>query len=211
MASAPTSTADDELARARDLGLDTCGRIAEFWGFTRTMGRAFGLLYLSHEPLPQAEIQARLGISAGSASMTLAALGRWGVVHRVWVRGQRREHYQAETDFWKMISGVLNERERREIGSAVEAVTRAVAAARTAEASAPRRLKAAATFTVGRLERLHEICALGETLLDMLLGQLTLDVGRFRDVLKVEAATTAPPAVVTKRRAARTTRRRTTT
>ena len=195
---------EDELRRARDLGIDTCGRIAEFWGFTRTMGRTFGLLYLSHEPLPQAEIQARLGISAGSASMTLAALGRWGVVHRVWVRGQRREHYQAETDFWKMISGVLNERERREIGAAVEVVARAVAGARAAQAAAPRRLAAAAAFTVERLERLHEICALGETLLDMLLGQLTLDVGRFRDVLRVEARAPRadpPPAAPARPRA----------
>ncbi|HEV3030043.1 MAG TPA: ArsR family transcriptional regulator [Polyangia bacterium] len=190
---ATAGTPEEELRRARDLGIDTCGRIAEFWGFTRTMGRAFGLLYLSHEPLPQAEIQARLGISAGSASMTLAALGRWGVVHRVWVRGQRREHYQAETDFWKMISGVLNERERREIGAAVEAVKRGVATARAAQVAAPRRLAAEAAFTAGRLERLHEICALGETLLDMLLGQLTMDVGRFRDVLKVEAQAPRAP------------------
>jgi DNA-binding transcriptional regulator GbsR (MarR family) len=206
MAGAANPHPDDELRRARDLGVDTCGRIAEFWGFTRMMGRTFGLLYLSHEPLPQAEIQARLGISAGSASMTLAALGRWGVVHRVWVRGQRREHYQAETDFWKMISGVLNERERREIGAAVEVVARAVAGARAAQAAAPRRLAASAAFTAERLERLHEICALGETLLDMLLGQLTLDVGRFRDVLKVEAQAPRadpPPAAPARARASK--------
>src|SRR5450432_1495058 len=172
---------DDALTAARDLAIDACGRIAEFWGFTRTMGRAFGLLYLSREPLGQGELQRRLGISVGSASMTLAALGRWGVVHKVWVRGDRREHYQAETDFWKMIAGVLNERERREIGAAVEVVKRAVAGARAAEAAAPRRLAAEAAFTAGRLERLQEICALGETLLDMLLGQLTMDVRRFRD------------------------------
>src|SRR5947207_9751553 len=151
---------DDELDEARALATDACGRIAEFWGFTRTMGRAFGLLYLSREPLPQAEIQTRLGISAGSASMTLAALGRWGVVHGVWVRGQRREHYQAETDFWKMISGVLNERERREIGAAVEAVARGLTMARAAEQAAPKRQRAQATFTAERLARLHEICAL---------------------------------------------------
>jgi DNA-binding transcriptional regulator GbsR (MarR family) len=189
-----TTDPESELARARDHGIDVCGRIAEFWGFTRTMGRAYGLLYLSQEPLAQSEIQKRLGISVGSASMTLAALGRWGVVHRVWVRGQRREHYRAETDFWKMISGVLNERERREIGAAVEVVTRAEAGARAAQATlrgaaspAARKLRAEADFTVGRLQRLAEICRLGETMLDMLLGQLTLDVGRFRDVLKVEA------------------------
>ena len=86
---------EEDLDRARDLGIDTCGRIAEFWGFTRTMGRAFGLLYLSPEPLTQVEIQRRLRISAGNASMTLAALMRWGVVQKVWVRGQRREHYRA--------------------------------------------------------------------------------------------------------------------
>jgi len=193
----PGSRSEEDLARARDHGIDTCGRIAEFWGFTRTMGRTFGLLYLSRDPLAQSEIQKRLGISAGSASMTLSALGRWGVVHRVWVRGQRREHYQAETDFWKMIAGVLNERERREIGAAVAVVGRAEAGARAAQAAlrgasspAARRLKAEADFTAERLQRLAEICRLGETMLDMLLGQLTLDVGRFRDVLKVEP----PPA-----------------
>lgn len=191
----------DELGEARDLAIDACGRIAEFWGFTRTMGRAFGLLYLSREPLPQAEIQARLGISAGSASMTLSALGRWGVVHKVWVRGQRREHYQAETDFWKMISGVLNERERREIGAAVEVVSRAEASARSVQSAArhassnptTRRARAEADFVVERLTRLGDICRNGETMLDMLLGQLTLDVNRFRDVLKVPRREPALP------------------
>jgi DNA-binding transcriptional regulator GbsR (MarR family) len=173
-----------DLDAARDLGIDTCGRIVEFWGFTRTMGRTFGLLYFSAAPLSQAQIQTRLRISAGSASMTLAALGRWGVVHRVWLRGQRREHYQAETDFWKMISGVLNERERREIGAAVETLekARALVAGVQALAKGPRRIDA--VFVAERLERLNDICQLGQTLLDMLLGQLKLDVGQFRHVFR---------------------------
>ena len=200
-------TAADELDQARALAIDACGRIAEVWGFTRTMGRAFGLLYLSRDPLPQAEIQSRLGISAGSASMTLAALGRWGVVHKVLVGGDRSDRYQAETDFWKMISGVLNERERREIGAAVEVVGRAEAAARAAAASAARATtKADADFVVERVVRLGDICRNGETMLDMLLGQLTLDVGRFRDVMKVAPPApsaepkTAPPAREQRRR-----------
>ena len=184
-ASSGPSTPTASLSRARDLGVDTCGRIVEFWGFTRTMGRAFGLLYLSPTPLPQSEIQARLDISAGSASMTLAALGRWGVVHRIWVRGERREHYQAETDFWKMISGVLNERERREIAGAIVVVEKAKAGAEAVAAGARGKLKAEAAFVAERLQRLDDICRLGQTMLDMLLGQLRLDVGRFREVLRV--------------------------
>ena len=182
----PAPDSENELARARDLGADTCGRIAEFWGFTRTMGRAFGILYLSDSPLSQVEIQKRLGISAGSASMTVAALQRWGVINRVWVRGQRREHYQAETDFWKMISGVLNERERREIGAAVEVVGQAQKVARKARTASRGKVRKDADFVLLRLARLSEICKLGETMLDMLVGQLTLDVSQFRDLLKVD-------------------------
>jgi DNA-binding transcriptional regulator GbsR (MarR family) len=171
------------------------------------MGRAFGLLYLSPTPLPQSEIQARLDISAGSASMTLAALGRWGVVHRIWVRGERREHYQAETDFWKMISGVLNERERREIAGAIVVVEKAKVGAEAVAAGARGKLKAEAAFVAERLQRLDDICRLGQTMLDMLLGQLRLDVGRFREVLRVPppdelVASKSPPP-----RTTRTTRR----
>ena len=115
-------------------------------------------------------------------------------MHKIWVRGQRREHYQAETDFWKMIAGVLNERERREIGAAVEVVSRAEASARAAQAAVRGAAKADADFVVERVTRLGEICRNGETMLDMLLGQLTLDVARFRDVLKVTPRAATPVA-----------------
>jgi len=170
------------LALARRRGIETCGQIAAFWGFTRTMGRIFGLLYLSPQPLPRPEIQRRLAISVGSASMTLKALLRWGVVHRLRVPGKRADHYAAETDFWKMISRVLDERERQEIAAAVstvEAAKRDVAAVRGAAGGAADDV----AFVSARLDRLHEVCLLGQTMLDMLLGQLQLDVARFRDVL----------------------------
>jgi DNA-binding transcriptional regulator GbsR (MarR family) len=173
------------LARSRALGVDTCGRIAAFWGFTRTMGRIFGLLYLAPEPLPRNDIQRRLAISVGSASMTLTALQRWGVVHRVRVRGVRADHYAAETDFWKMISRVLDERERKEITTAVRIVQQAKTYATSVGRTASGPQQADAAFVAERLDRLHDICALGQTLLDMLLGQLKLDVGSFRDVLRV--------------------------
>src|SRR3569623_1729814 len=72
-------------------------------------------------PLVQAR---RRGIEScgGIAAMTLKALRRWGVGHRVRVAGKRADHYAAETDFWKMISRVLDERERQEIAAAVSTV-----------------------------------------------------------------------------------------
>ena len=157
------------------------------------MGRTFGLLYLSPEPLARPEIQRRLGVSVGNASMTLGALERWGVVHRARVPGRRAEHYTAETDFWKMISRVLDERERREIATAVKIVEAAKAHASRAGESGDAAARRAAAFVNDRLARLHDICALGQTMLDMLLGQLQLDVGRFRDILRVPDAPSAAP------------------
>jgi HTH-type transcriptional regulator, glycine betaine synthesis regulator len=180
------------LTRARALGVETCGRIAAFWGFTRTMGRTFLLLYLSPDPLARAEIQRRLGISVGSASMTLGALQRWGVVHRARVKDRRADHYTAETDFWKMISRVLDERERREITTAVTLVEAAKRHAERAGATGGAERRREAAFVSDRLARLHDICTLGQTMLDMLLGQLKLDVGRFREVLRVPTMPASP-------------------
>jgi DNA-binding transcriptional regulator GbsR (MarR family) len=188
----------ERLRWAQDQAIATCGRIAQFWGFTRSMGRTFGLLYVTAAPLTQAEVQRRLRISAGNASMTLAALIRWSVVTKVVVRGSgsrvdRREHYRAETDFWKMISGVLNLRERKEIRAAIAAMTRAEEVAREARRSFRGPERDQAERTASRLAGLREICTVGETMLDLLLGQLSLDVSRFRDVFRRDDA---PPEII---------------
>ena len=185
---------ESELAQARSLGIETCGRIAAFWGFTRTMGRAFGLLYLAPEPMQRSEVQKQLDISAGNASMTLSALVRWGVVKKLRRPGERIDFYEAESDFWKMISGVLNERERREIEAAVVFVDKACIHARSARRTGTASSKKAADFALQRLQRLQAVCRLGETLLDMLLGELSLDIGRFRDVFRESCSDTKPPS-----------------
>ncbi len=43
--------------------------------------------------------------------MLLAELLQWGAVKKAWVVGERREHYEAETSIWKMVSRVFRERE----------------------------------------------------------------------------------------------------
>ncbi len=191
MATPPAT--ENELLQARSLGIETCGRIAAFWGFTRSMGRAFGLLYLAPSPLSRAEVQRQLGISAGNASMTLGALVRWGVVHKHRQPGERQDLYEAETDFWKMISGVLNERERREIQAAVSLVDKACVHARSARRTSKGADKEQADFALQRMQQLQAVCRVGETLLDMLLGELSLDIGRFREVFREAGGPLPPP------------------
>ena len=165
-----------QLLQAQDLTIATLGRITQFWGFTPTLGRVYGLLYLSLEPLDREQVQQRLGISAGNASMALKELLRWGVAHKCWVKSSRRTHYRAETDFWRMISSVLNERERREIQVAADDVERALALARSARKARPRATREVVEFNVARMERLLALYQLAQRLLDLLLSTLSVDI-----------------------------------
>jgi DNA-binding transcriptional regulator GbsR (MarR family) len=101
------------------------GRLMSFWGFRRNLGRVWGVLYLSPEPLGSAELVDRLGLSTGAVSMALSELQDWKVVRRRQVAGVRRDLYEAEDELWEMISRVLRDREWRELDTAIEALERA--------------------------------------------------------------------------------------
>src|SRR5690242_12639335 len=102
----------EDVHEAELLAADAVGDVMEYWGFRKALGRVWVVLYLAGEPLPAATLCERLAMSTGAASMSLNELQEWGVVRRVWRPGERREFFEAETDFWKMISKVINERER---------------------------------------------------------------------------------------------------
>jgi DNA-binding transcriptional regulator GbsR (MarR family) len=100
---------------------DAVGALIESWGFKRNMGRMWAVLYLEDHPLSAAELGDRLGLSTGSVSMLLTEMQEWGAVKKAWVVGERREHYEAETSIWKMVSRVFRERELQWIRTAHDA------------------------------------------------------------------------------------------
>ena len=100
---------------AQDRFAASWGEMGTSWGIPRTMAEAHALLYIVGEPLNTDEIMARLGVSRGSASMSLRALLDWGTVNRVHKRGDRKDYFRAEQDIWRMFRTILRERKRREI------------------------------------------------------------------------------------------------
>src|SRR5512142_1912641 len=127
----PTSHA---LARADLAVADQVGALMELWGFRRQLGRIWAVLFLSDRPLAAPDLCDRLGISTGLLSMSLAELRSWGVVRGVSMEGDRKEHYQAETNVWKLVAHVLRERERKAVEGALSAFARALDEMRAASA-----------------------------------------------------------------------------
>lgn len=143
------------VLRAQDRVSEVMGEIAEFWGFTRTMGRIFGLVYMSPEPLDQSTVRTRLDISAGSASTTMAALLDWGVLHR------EGRLYVAETNFFKLITAVLRQREAARVEHGIAAARDVVAELRRADQADP-----AVRFALARAEHMLGFFEMGGSFLE---------------------------------------------
>lgn len=170
--------ASEMVREAELLAADAIGDVIEHWGFRKALGRVWTVLYLAGEPLPASEVCERLQMSTGAASTALTELQRWGVVRRVWRPGERKEFFEAETDFWKMISKVINERERFLASSVRQRLEQATGLLRQAGSSPEAR---------GRLERARRLLSLAmvaETVLDSFIASRRADFTEFGNVLE---------------------------
>jgi DNA-binding transcriptional regulator GbsR (MarR family) len=171
---APTSFA---LAKADLAVADAVGALMELWGFRRQLGRVWAVLFLSDRPLSAPELCDRLRISTGLLSMSLAELRRWGVVRTVDVPGERKDHFEAETNVWRMVARVQRERERAAVEGALGTFERALADVRAALGDVDPAVKAAARFKARRLEQLATLSRTALGVLQLLGETPRADVG----------------------------------
>ena len=154
---------------------DVVGKLIEFWGFKRNMGRIWSVLYLSPEPLSAEDLRQSLQLSSGAVSMTVNDLLRWGVVRKVWIQGERKDFYTAEVQLWRMISRVFNEREKTEIVMAIEAFEEALADVAKLRRSSDPKVRARAELQYDRIKQLLELAKLGKRLIETLLATAKID------------------------------------
>ena len=79
---------------------------------TQLQGRIFALLYLKPRPLSLDEIAAELGQSKSNASIHIRGLLEWHLVRHSRLPGSRKDHYEAATDFWRVMQEIMERRFR---------------------------------------------------------------------------------------------------
>ena len=112
-----------DLAGVRREFIQGMGDISRFWGFSPVMGQIYGLMYLIEEPITAEVIIRELGISKGNVSINIRNLDRWGMVRKSKNPGDRKEYYEAETDFVRIFINVLLERKNRDFDRSLRTVT----------------------------------------------------------------------------------------
>jgi DNA-binding transcriptional regulator GbsR (MarR family) len=124
------------------------GEMGTQWGVNRSVSQIHALLYLSAVPLAADEIVQALGLARSNVSTAMRELQSYGIVRRVHVEGDRRDHFVAETDLWEMLTRIAAERKRREIDPTI-AFLGELAARLKEDSSAPPELRE-------RITRMHE-------------------------------------------------------
>ena len=112
----------DQLTQLKQDFTEGLSQISKFWGFPKGMGAIFAVLYLSPSPLSLDELVQQTNLTKGAISTNVRALSRMGLVRPSTKLGDRKDYYEAETDFYKSIRAILKERQNSEFDNAVQSV-----------------------------------------------------------------------------------------
>jgi len=157
------------MDRTTALFVDGIGTAAATSGvLAQIQGRIFALLYLHAEALPLEEIAAELQQSKSNVSVNVRGLVEWHLVRLVSVPGSRKDHYEAATNFWRVMMEIMERRFRwtvRQVLATIAETERAAAEA----GDGGRRAAGAEGFVAGRLVGLKVFF----TALDTVIGSFT--------------------------------------
>lgn len=96
-----------KLESVQNKFLGSVGRISDAFGLNGFVAKLYGILYLNAKSLSLDEMADALGVSKGNVSINIRELEKWGAVRKVWVRGSRKDFYEAELDIKKVFSNKL--------------------------------------------------------------------------------------------------------
>jgi DNA-binding transcriptional regulator GbsR (MarR family) len=149
---------------------DAVGRLMEFWGFRRHMGRLWTILYLSPEPMTTTELAETLQLSSSAVSLSLGELVHWGAVRKTWRPGERKDFYQAESSVWKLLRRVYERRELNLIREAIEAFGDAQRQLDESRSQLGGEERRRVDYMHKRLSRLSALSKAGERLVGLLVA-----------------------------------------
>ncbi len=148
------------------------GDMGSAWGVNRSVAQIHALLYLSGHPLTAEDISDTLGIARSNVSNSLKELVGWNLIRRVPILGDRRDHFEAESDIWELVTRIAVGRKAREIDPVMDMLRSALSEAesdRRVENETRKRLAEMLDFTVSADRWFQQILGLPRGKLKMLM------------------------------------------
>ena len=125
---------------------------------SQLQGRIFAVLFLEDHPLSLDDIAEALQLSKSNISINIRGLVEWHLVRRVSVPNSRKDHYEAASDFWRVMQEIMERRFRWNIRQVIAACDETARTARTGRAGS-RAAERERHFIERRLEALRSFAA----------------------------------------------------
>src|SRR2546421_11801125 len=147
------------LGQARAIFIEGMGAAAATSGvLSQLQGRIFAVLFLEDHPLSLDEIAQALQLSKSNISINIRGLVEWHLVRRVSVPNSRRDHYEAASDFWRVMQEIMERRFRWNIRQVIAACDETSRTARSGRAG-PRAAERGRALVAGRVRGLPSLAA----------------------------------------------------
>ncbi|MDP2776320.1 MAG: MarR family transcriptional regulator [Anaerolineales bacterium] len=172
----------ESLPQIKQDFVEGLSQISRFWGFPKGMGAIFAVLYLSSSPLSLDEIVQQTGLTKGAVSTEVRALARMGLVQRSSKLADRKDYYEAESDFYQSIRSILKERQNSEFDRSLRSVKEML---EKLEAGAVSGNQAEVQFVHERLQALQDFFDAIDSLTRAVVKLEKLGLGNVKSILGV--------------------------
>ncbi len=163
-----------QLMEAQDVFLAKINQMCSKFGLNNIMAELYAVLYLSDKALSLNDMVDRLKISKGSASVNIRALERYGVVRRVWVKGSRKDYYEAEIDISKVIVERIRSMAQGRLSEVENMISASYEALNSISPNSAEEKKSMETFKA-RLEKLRAFYNKAKSLFDLFKMSFMVD------------------------------------
>ena len=99
---------NEKLLKARERFIESMAQNMSLYGITPSVGRLYGLLYFSEKPMTLDEMKEELGMSKTSMSTSVRQLQEMQMVDKVWKKGDRKDYYESNDDWFKSFVGLFS-------------------------------------------------------------------------------------------------------
>jgi DNA-binding transcriptional regulator GbsR (MarR family) len=116
----------EKLLKARERCIDSMAQNMNLYGITPSIGRLYGLLYFSEEPMTLDKMKDELGMSKTSMSTSVRQLQELNMVEKVWKKGERKDLYNSSDDWYQSFTDLFSIKWRAGISLNISSINKSL-------------------------------------------------------------------------------------
>ena len=114
------------IERARERVIETISLNMHLYGVTPSIGRLYGTLFFKDQPMTLDDMKDELQMSKTSMSTSVRTLTDLNMVEKVWIKGQRKDQYEAKKDWYQIFFDYFTHQWRKVIQVNLQAINQSL-------------------------------------------------------------------------------------